>query len=300
MGRAAHLFSRRESRVRLVREKRRYVISDDLVIKLASTGSTHLLLQRIGSGTIGHIFDFEEIEVGVGWAEVVSLLKACLSTSKNVFTDTFLLKEADRCVRSSVNLSTEQNIQAPNDVETESSLPFNIKVFYDRHEKEIMYAECDHEFVDLLLSFLVYPVSCVIKNLGGTSHLGCSLDNLYGSAVDLHENNLLEGCFSFDGDMLLDPSIIPFFKRGCSPRFVDNGTYVVDDDLCIYQASAMLVMKHWCKREKDAVLEVDIAIGKQEAVHLLRAALTSERTLTNVFMSTLEDKFSQLPPLQPK
>jgi hypothetical protein len=37
-----------------------------------------------------------------------------------------------------------------------------------------MYAECNHEIVDLLLGFLTYPVGCLIKNMIDdevTSHL---------------------------------------------------------------------------------------------------------------------------------
>ncbi|XP_066385542.1 uncharacterized protein [Miscanthus floridulus] len=247
MARVAHLFDQKQVGWKLVEGKRRFVISDDLVIKPASTANTHLLLQTISSGGIDR--SFEEIEVCVGWAEH--------------------------------------------------------QVFYDSHEKKVMYAECDHEFVDLLLSFLVYPVACVIKNFAGTSHLGCSLDNLYGSAVDLDSNGLLAER-GYYRKTLLDPSISPFNlhskqstqKWFClcrvqychSPQFVNNGTYVVDDDLLIYQASAMLVMKHWCNRGKDRVLEMDIAISKQEAVDLLRATLTSKTARTDVFKSKLEDK----------
>jgi len=268
------------------------------------------------------------------------MLKASFS-SKTIFIDTFLYERAMKKKK-----SIGQNIDHTSDEETDAWAQFSIKVFYDSHEKKVMYAECDHEFVDLLLSFLVYPVACVIKNFAGTSHLGCSLDNLYGSAVDLDANGLLAGR-GYYRKTLLDPSISPFNLHSkqstqkwfclcrvqycrscsydknntcsfCSPQFVNNGTYVVDDDLLIYQASAMLVMKHWCNRGKDRVLEMDIAISKQEvscvlsilsiqslfswtsnlavtidvsqAVDLLRATLTSKTALTDVFKSKLEDK----------
>ncbi|PUZ43140.1 hypothetical protein GQ55_9G638500 [Panicum hallii var. hallii] len=186
-----------------------------------------------------------------------------------------------------------------------------------------MYAECKHDFVDLLLSFLTYPVGSLFKNLGGTSHLGCSLDNLYSSAVDLDVSSLLTGICS-PQKTLLDPCISPFnnvfvntsertipewFNLGrvvlcsqcsrydeivkgcgsCGLQFSRDATYVVDDDLLIYQASAMLVMKHWCKVDKEHVLEMDVAISKLEAVDLLRAALTSKMALMDVLISRLEE-----------
>lgn len=65
------------------------------------------------------------------------MLKASFS-SKTVFTDTFLPKETE--VRAIVNLSTAQNIQHQIYEETDDSAQFSIKVFYDSHEKKVMYA----------------------------------------------------------------------------------------------------------------------------------------------------------------
>jgi hypothetical protein len=140
------------------------------------------------------------------------MLQASFS-SKTVFTDTFLSKKTE--VRTTVKLGIASNyIQHPTGEETDASPQFSIKVFYDRHEKKVMYAECKHEFVDLLLSFLVYPVACVTKNLAGTSHLGCSLDNLYGSVIDLDANSALGGTGAYyTRETLLDPSMNPFLSH---------------------------------------------------------------------------------------
>jgi len=51
-----------------VKEKQRFVIGDDLVIKPASTVSTLSMLQKVTSDRIGH--GFEEVQVCVGLAEV--------------------------------------------------------------------------------------------------------------------------------------------------------------------------------------------------------------------------------------
>uniref|UniRef100_A0ACD5TTJ7 Uncharacterized protein n=1 Tax=Avena sativa TaxID=4498 RepID=A0ACD5TTJ7_AVESA len=48
-------------------------------------------------------------------------------------------------------------------------------------------------------------------------------------------------------------------------------------------------MKHWRGRNKAMVLAMDIPIGKQEAVALLRAVLTSKTALTDVFVNMLEE-----------
>ncbi|CAN6285915.1 unnamed protein product [Urochloa humidicola] len=319
MARVAHVFNQAALSEMFLAGKRRFVIGDDLSIKPASTSSTLTLLQKIGTDRIGH--GFEEVQVCVGWAEVVSMLKASVS-SQSVFTKTFLAKESDMAPHVTDNqIIVGPKIQHQSDKHFDSSPDFNIKIFYDRHKRRVMYAECKHDFVDLLLSFLTYPVGSLFKNFTGTSHLGCSLDNLYVSAVDLDASGLLTGRCS-PQKTLLDPSISPFnisntitektipewFNMGripcyrcrpsektkvicsfCDPQFSNDVAYVVDDDLLIYQASAILVMKHWCKVEKDDVLEMDVAISKQEAVDLLRAALTSKTALTDVFLSRLEE-----------
>ncbi|CAN6314256.1 unnamed protein product [Urochloa humidicola] len=321
MARVAHVFNQAAVSEMFLAEKRRFVIGDDLAIKPASTSSTLTLLQKIGSDRIGH--GFEEIEVCVGWAEVVSMLVASVS-SQSVFTTTFLTKESDTAPHVTNNqIIVGPKIQYQSDKDPDSSPHFNIKIFYDKHKKRVMYAECKHDFVDLLLSFLTYPVGSLFKNFAGTSHLGCSLDNLYSSAVDLDVSGLLTGRCS-PQKTLLDPSISPFnvsdntleqnvpewFYMGripcfqcsrykmvkgrcgsCDPLFSKDVSYVVDDDLLIYQASAILVMNHWCKVDKDNVSEMDVAITKQEAVDLLRAALTSKTALTDVFVSKLEEAF---------
>ncbi|KAF7051176.1 hypothetical protein CFC21_059445, partial [Triticum aestivum] len=68
---------------------------------------------------------------------------------------------------------------------TSNVMSFLIKLFYDRKDRKVMYAECKHEFLDLLLSFLIYPMGCILKNLAGTSHLCGSFNNLYRSAAGL-------------------------------------------------------------------------------------------------------------------
>uniref|UniRef100_A0ACD5TT32 Uncharacterized protein n=1 Tax=Avena sativa TaxID=4498 RepID=A0ACD5TT32_AVESA len=189
-----------------------------------------------------------------------------------------------------------------------------IKLFYHMPEKKVMYAECNHKFVDLLLSFLTYPVGCVIRSTkAGTCNLIKSFNNLYRSAIDLNATGFL--CDSFPKETLLDPGLLPFdilshrmcrlidcrggnegmsgVNFGAGHReLVEDRKYVVGDDLVIHQASAMSLMKHWCARNNAMVLEMDITIGKQEAVALLRAALTSKTALTDAFISRLEEQSS--------
>jgi hypothetical protein len=102
------------------------------------------------------------------------MLKASLSTN-TIFTDVLLSKGTDdQDARPTVKpASGDQKIKVNSGSLSESQ----INLFYDRQEKKVMYAECNHEIVDLLLGFLTCPVGCLIKNMiddDVTSHLGSS------------------------------------------------------------------------------------------------------------------------------
>ncbi|KAI4995551.1 hypothetical protein ZWY2020_035454 [Hordeum vulgare] len=290
MARLVHVYNRTPRTEVFSKWKERFVISDDLVIKPAATSTVLSFLRGF------YVGDAYEVEVDVGWTQVVCLLKACAS-STTIFTDVFLIaKRTDAYLMNTLVLA----IQKPRrqEADEDPGPQMGIKLFFDREERKVMYAECKHDFVDLLLSFLTYPMGCIIKNLPGTSHRFRGFNNLYSSADGLNTSGFLTGpCFG-DKRVLLDPSLAPLKTHGihgsdqaiaerfylcrtgkrhcpcakdkrpchlCNPGFVNDHTYVVDDELRIHQASAVSVLKHWCKRNRDNVVEMNIAINKQEA-----------------------------------
>ena len=118
------------------------------------------------------------------------MLKAFLS-SDTVLSDAFLTNEPDgKAAHATAKPSINRKLP-PSDQDSAGSFPESkIKIFYDTYKKKVMYAECKHDFVDLLLGFLTYPLGCVIKNMyynGVTSPLinGGGFDNLYISVVEL-------------------------------------------------------------------------------------------------------------------
>nr|XP_040243568.1 uncharacterized protein LOC109735569 isoform X3 [Aegilops tauschii subsp. strangulata] len=295
MARLVHVYNKVSSgSVMFVRCKEQFMISDDLTIMPASTRTMQLLARNFGPGAILH--DFEELEVCVGWTEVVAMLKASLS-SDTIFTDIFLpMGSGDQDALAPVKPSINKKVVvAPNeDSGPHAPLECKIKLFYDGQEKKVMYAECKHEFVDLLLGFLAYPLGCVIKNMrdnGVTSPLGNGggFDNLYNSVVGLDAAGFITGGKSTE--TLLNPPLSPFSVRpkcatpkehqeepenynglvsyswcaGCCLDLVEDRNYVVSDDLLMHQASGMSVTKHWCRRDKANVVEMEITIGKPEA-----------------------------------
>ncbi|XP_040243345.1 uncharacterized protein [Aegilops tauschii subsp. strangulata] len=298
---------------KFVRCKERFVISDDWTITPACTS----LIHRFSSESEAAFPGFEEVEVCVSWPKVISLLKASLS-SDTIFTDVFLpMGTGGQDARATMKPSINQKIAVTLYEDPGTSSEFKTKFFYDAKEKKVMYAECKHDFVDLLLGFLAYPLGCVIKNMndsGLASPLGTGgMANLYASVVELDAAGFIAG--GYPAETLLNPPLSPFCRHpdcsapkkdavepknfmglvshsscvGCCYDLVEDRKYVVDDDLLVHQASAMSVTKHWRGRDKANVVEMDIDITKQEAVVLLRAMLTSKTPLTDVFIGRLEE-----------
>jgi hypothetical protein len=194
------------------------------------------------------------------------MAKASLS-SDTIFTDVFLSERAyddHSAPQVTVKPRINQNIVHPCSREnSDPLLESTVEIVYDMRGNKVMYAECDHRFVDLLLGFLTYPVSRVIKNGGvaATCYLGKSLINLYSSATDLGATGSLTGLFP--EETLLVQSLAPF------PELVEDRKYVVEDDLLIHQTSAMLVMKHWRRRPGTEVDRIEMSIRKHEVAKLL-------------------------------
>ncbi|KAF7056011.1 LOW QUALITY PROTEIN: hypothetical protein CFC21_063471 [Triticum aestivum] len=288
-----------------VSRKERFVISDAMTIKPASTSSLQSLPQAFGSDGIAH--GFEEVQVSVSWETVLFMFNASLSSDTVLIDAYYQRKLTHQAAGASVKQIIFNQKTLPSDQYSAGSAPESkIKIFYHTDEKKVMYAECNHDFANLLLGFLAYPISSVIKNTGAsTPHLGRCLNNLYKSVTDLDEAGCLTGALTRPFDALsnlvcraLDcqcrkdtmPELACFC---CHPELVEDGRYVVGDDLLIHQASAMSLMKHWCGRNKDMVLEMDISIRKPEVVALLRAVFTSKTVLTDIFIDRLEEYFSQ-------
>lgn len=71
-----------------------------------------------------------------------------------------------------------------------SNFQITLNLVIRKSDKKILYAQGDQDFVDLLLSFLTFPLGALRCILGENSSLG-SIDTLYNSIVNLEENKFL-------------------------------------------------------------------------------------------------------------
>ncbi|XP_072962568.1 uncharacterized protein [Typha angustifolia] len=168
----------------------RFMISDGWVITPASTRVVLSLLEQVNS--------FEEREVHFGPSDIIRLLR-CSLDSNTVLTDAFLA-ERDRS-----NSSKIPGIVVRQNRRTSSSSIANIKLklFIDRKDKKVIYAECDEYFIDLLFRFLTFPMGYVVKKLEGKFPISC-YNNLYKSVLNLDEASYFQTC---SRDFLINPML---------------------------------------------------------------------------------------------
>ncbi|OEL32192.1 hypothetical protein BAE44_0006784, partial [Dichanthelium oligosanthes] len=211
-------------------------------IKLAVDGTRgHVLFADAGSDFVDVLLSFltlplSAVQFGAGASSpgCLSSLRESVGQLSDIFTKTFLSKESDPVPHLSNNqIIFGSKLQHQCDKDPDSSPHFNIKIFYDRHKRRVI------------------------------------LDNLYSSAADLDVSGLLTGCYSPE-KTLFDPSISPFFNVSSNtlertmPEWFNMGRVSCFQCSGDKMASAILVMKDWCKVDKGNVLEMDVEISKQE------------------------------------
>ncbi|CAL0304451.1 unnamed protein product [Lupinus luteus] len=135
--------------------------------------------------------DFNSIKintvVNVTRKEMVDLLKYSL-LSETPLTDFFLKKKQFHEIakpRSSLLFNiddTEENVREE---------MMKLKVLIRKSKMKVLFAIAEEDFVDILFSFLTFPLGGVENMMKGNTSLG-SIDNLYKSLVDLDGNKYLK------------------------------------------------------------------------------------------------------------
>ncbi|KAF8404475.1 hypothetical protein HHK36_009360 [Tetracentron sinense] len=132
--------------------------------------------------------------------------------SKTPLTDAILLKKVtvDQIAFDSRN--TTQLIDA-RDADCNVKV-FKLKLVVSKSNKKVLYAEAREDFVDLVLSFLTFPLGSIVELFGGNSPLQ-SLNTLYKSVEELSENYIKSKEIK---DLLLHPKLPSYF--GCENQLL--------------------------------------------------------------------------------
>ncbi|RWR83865.1 hypothetical protein CKAN_01263900 [Cinnamomum micranthum f. kanehirae] len=305
-----------------IKGKMGFMIRDDLQVSVVSSTASFALLRELG---ISDASILEQRNVNVGEEEVLHLLKRLL-LSKTPLTDVFLgelnVDERVDLDLKVIALDSEEMVQPQTEKEicTEYSKKMIVKLYQNKLNKKVLYAEGGEEFADLLFSLLAFPLGSIVKCLGGRTSMGC-LDNLYKSVEDLNFKDCMksEECKA----MLLDPKLAPYFgtknqllqieeqvpcpmvfslliSRQLSTmnqKFPDTVTevggsfvagpamFMVTDELVVKPLSPILglsLLGNFHIPVSD-IEEQIVCMGEKEAMSLLRASLISNSVLSDVF-----------------
>ncbi|XP_058095134.1 uncharacterized protein LOC131240728 isoform X2 [Magnolia sinica] len=206
-----------------VKRTMRFMISDDLQVGPISTNACLSLLNELG---VRDRAALEEKSVNVGTNEALHILRQ-LMVSNTPLTDVFLPKP-DALGNASGALKLYLEDIATDKKDTGKKM--SVKLLVSESKNKVLYAEATNDFLDLLFSFLTFPLGSIVKLLGPGSSIRC-LDNLYRSVEDLSRDDnciISEECRA----MLLDPKLS--VHSGCDNQLlpvVDTGPMTIDTSL---------------------------------------------------------------------
>ncbi|PKA55042.1 hypothetical protein AXF42_Ash003679 [Apostasia shenzhenica] len=176
----------------------RFKISDDLVVSQLSMEEITALFGQLG---VKQGRNLEAMDVTLTAAVIIELLKRIL-VSETPLTDVFLGVPKEKSKMQLKMHSTHHNeAQASGSKE---SYKASVMLILNKKDKKLVFAEADNEFVDLLVSYLTYPMGLVMNKLGGTSGNRC-FDNLYKSIESLKSVDCFKGAELMN--MLLNPKL---------------------------------------------------------------------------------------------
>ncbi|XP_058095122.1 uncharacterized protein LOC131240717 [Magnolia sinica] len=226
-----------------VKRTMKFMIGDDLRVGPISTMTCMSLLDKLG---VRDRAALEEKSVDVGADEALHILRRLL-VSNTPLTDVFLQKpEAVEDAFHALKLSAEDIAIDKNDAGKKMSL----KLLISKSKNRVLYAEATEDFLDLLFSFLSFPLGAIVNLLRPGSSIGC-LDNLYKSVEDLSGDDnciISQECRA----MLLDPMLA--LHSGCENQLlpvVEAGpkTFDISKHLpCVYCYSDRHYPSYPCSR----------------------------------------------------
>ncbi|CAI9301553.1 unnamed protein product [Lactuca saligna] len=281
-----------------LKNKGNFIITDDLNVKPFMLDKSIQLLNSLGVESINCL---EERKMRFGLEEFSNLLMWSLSTntpltnlviggSKKPWSSTSRLTNSTLIDITSANLFSS-NI---------GKITQPMKLLVHKAKKKVLCAQVEHPFVELLFSFLTIPLGSFVRLTkeidDDSSPVQVGIINLYKSISCLADENHLE---SEDVKaMLLCPKIANSYRRVTEflPIYdVNKGAghflkehariFIVSDELEVTISQSIDVISKFNKLGVHvADMEVmEVTIGEQEALLLLKASLSSTSALTDCF-----------------
>uniref|UniRef100_A0A251TJL5 Uncharacterized protein n=1 Tax=Helianthus annuus TaxID=4232 RepID=A0A251TJL5_HELAN len=242
-----------------------------------------------------------------------SLLKWSLMT--NTPLTNLILGETKRpCKRIKTSTSSKLPLVSTNSTERQT-----VKLLIHKSKKKVLCAQADNFFVEMLFSFLTIPLGSA-KRLTMDNSSPTGIDTLYNSISSLGDGNYLKS--EEIKNMLLSPKLassylrvtdlMPIYEQTTSKGsfLKEQSTYIVFDDLKVTASPSISAISEFIKAlgipnvtaspSISAISEfikalgiipvedievMEVSIGEQEALSILKASLKSTSVLTDCLSS---------------
>ncbi|GMP39386.1 hypothetical protein CsSME_00010245 [Camellia sinensis var. sinensis] len=155
----------------------------------------------------------EETTVNIGKNEVLNLLK-CSLTSRTPLSNTIMdppINKTNFTIRPGKygSRSTHQSQKVTYTTNTDSKII--LKLIINKSNNRALYAEVDENFVNVLCSFLSFPIGYVFKEFPCLSFKGC-MNNSFKSIQDTNVNKFFKS--KEIKAILVDPKVAPGLAYG--------------------------------------------------------------------------------------
>ncbi|XP_058189489.1 uncharacterized protein LOC131307088 [Rhododendron vialii] len=299
----------------------RFMVTDDFQVLPMSTTAGLSLLSNFGALDGSKI---EERMLNVGKDEVLKLLK-CSLASRTPFSDSILeppfSKPMPMVNHGQYGPRMTNLSQRDADTRNEDE-KINLKLIINRSNNRALYAEVEENFVDLLCSFLSFPIGYIFKEFPYLSFKGC-MGNLYKSVQDFDVNKFFKS--EEMKAILLNPKLAPgtsygnkligiekavnlsretlssLVKNECRRKILESplqevkiggglvkgpSMFMVTDSLSIAPLSPIsgIFLINRLKVPLSDIQELEVNMGKEETLRLLVASLVSRSALTDAFV----------------
>ncbi|KAL6502124.1 hypothetical protein OROGR_027257 [Orobanche gracilis] len=164
-----------------------YIIADDLVIRPFNLENTGLSLRlNLGIADDVCIDVTEEVVMKLTKTEVLELVNL------SIFSDTplsdFLFKRDVAGRPQASGLLSCFNVDQCNVVGEDNNINLGIRLVIHKPTNSLAFAYVDNDFLDVILSFLSFPLGSVVTKFGRNTFL--AIDNLHASISKLNDNKL--------------------------------------------------------------------------------------------------------------
>ncbi|KAG6419577.1 hypothetical protein SASPL_121799 [Salvia splendens] len=261
-----------------------FIITDDLRVLPNVAGSIIETLSILGIAA-EDMDDMETRNVTFGMNEIIGLLKESFVSSSLLTALIFPGTHGTQMI-----VATEEHVLL-HQIDQKADVPnienMKLKVMLQKSTNRLLFAQADYDFINSLFATLVISLGRVEWYMGSDTGLK-NIDNLHKSVVDhFHDKHLKYSCTK---DSLIKPksSESTCFNKSeygfMHLTYVRAWTmYMVSDDLAVAPlglTSGLSVINE-LKISLSDIKEVELQVGLEEVLSILKAALTSTTALTD-------------------